>query len=86
MKVTNVEGTFVAMLGVAAISWLASVVPAFIAPVPCVGPLLGLVVMFVLICKWTDAEFWPDAIGTVLVAWLMGVLGGMFLGTFATGV
>ncbi len=76
MKVTRVEGTFVAMLGIAAISSLAGIVPMFIffTPfTPCVGGLLSLVVMFVLICKWTDAEFWPDAVGMVIISGLVGI-------------
>jgi predicted RNA-binding Zn-ribbon protein involved in translation (DUF1610 family) len=80
MKITRVEGTFVAMLGIAAISSLASTVPMFICFTPCVGWLLGLVVMFVLICKWTDAEFWPDAIGIVLISGVVGILARMLLG------
>ena len=80
MKITRVEGTFVAMLGIAAISSLASTVPMFICFTPCVGWLLGLVVMFVLICKWTDAEFWPDAIGIVLISGAVSILARMLLG------
>ncbi|MHC4520137.1 MAG: hypothetical protein ACYTAS_16220 [Planctomycetota bacterium] len=86
MKVTNVEGTFVAMLGVAAISSLAGVAPAFIGLGPCARWLLSLIVMFALICKWTDADFWPDAIGMVLVASLVGIIASLFLGAFAVGV
>lgn len=79
MKLTNVEGTVVALFGIAAISSLAGVVPAFIVPIPCIGWLLSLIVMFVLICKWTDAEFWPDAIGMVLIAGVVGILARILL-------
>lgn len=79
MKLTNVEGTFVALFGIAAISSLAGVVPVFIVPIPCIGWLLSLIVMFVLICKWTDAEFWPDAIGMVLIAGVVGILARILL-------
>ncbi|MHC4701648.1 MAG: hypothetical protein ACYTFQ_13870, partial [Planctomycetota bacterium] len=85
MKITRVEGTFVAMLGIAAISSLASTIPVLLAPIgfmPCFGWLIGQIVMFVLICKWTDAEFWPDAVGMVLVAGLVGMFLSMFLSQF----
>lgn len=79
MKLTNVEGTFGTMLGIAAISSLASFALAFIGLMPCVGWLINIIVMFVLICKWTDAEFWPDAIGMVLIAGVVGILARIFL-------
>jgi len=85
MKVTSVDGTFVAMFGIAALSLLASILPVLVAPMafmPCFGWLSGQIVMFVLICKWTDAKFWPDAVGMVLVAGLVGMFARMFLGQF----
>ena len=94
MKITNVEGTFLAMLGIAAISSLAGmipmllvltvvpVVPMAIVPLIRFRRLIGPIVMFVLICKWTDAEFWPDAVGMVLVAGVVEILARMFLGHF----
>ncbi len=72
MKLTKVDGTFLGMLLIAAISSLAGLIPF-------VGWLVSLIVMFVLISKWTDAEFWPDAVLMVIVADLVGVFGGVFL-------
>jgi len=85
MKVTGVDSTFVAMLGIAAISSLAGMIPVLLVPaVPmiCFGRLIGPIVMFVLICKWTDADFFPDAVGMVLVAGLVGIFARMFLAHF----
>ena len=97
MKVTRVEGTLVAMLGIAAISSLAGMIPVLaisllalagmtpvlVGPVVwlmvCCAPLISVIVMFVLICKWTDADFFPDAVGMVLVAGGGGILAGKFL-------
>jgi DNA-directed RNA polymerase subunit RPC12/RpoP len=79
MKVTDVEGTFGALLGIAAICSLVGLVPF-------VGGLASLVVMFVLICKWTDADFWPQAIGMVLVAGLVGIFAVWLLRMFIVGV
>ena len=74
MKLTKVDGKFLGMLVVAAISGLVSAVVPGIA-----GMLLGTVVMFVLICKWTDADFWPDAVLMVLVARAVAVAGAVLL-------
>ena len=73
MKITRVEGTFVAMLGIAAISSLANIIPSVFCFIPCVGLLFNLAIMLVLICKWTDAELWPDAIGMVLISGFVGM-------------
>ncbi len=60
------------MLLIAAISSAAALVPV-------VGWILSLVVMFVLICKWTDADLWPHAVLMVLAADLLGLLIGIYL-------
>jgi hypothetical protein len=74
MKLTKVDGKYLGMLAVAVVSGLVgAVVPGI------VGALLGTIVMFVLICKWTDAEFWPDAVLMVLVARFVAVAGTVFL-------
>ena len=72
MKLTRVDGTFLGMLLIAAISSLVGLIPL-------VGWLASLVVMFVLISKWTDAQFWPDAVLMVIVANFVGIFGGMLL-------
>lgn len=76
MKLTKVKGDFLAMLIIAAVS-------ALFGLIPMVGWIIGTVVMYVLICKWTDAEFWPDAVLMVVVAEIVGIvcassLGGLF--------
>ena len=61
MKIIRFNGTFIAAASIAAISSLVGFLPV-------VGTILSAVVMFVLICKWTDAEFLPDAVLMVLVS------------------
>ena len=80
MKLTKVGGTFLSMLAIAALSSLAGLIP-----IPFVGWLASLVVMFVLISKWTDAEFWPDAVLMVVVADVVGIFGGMALVSLLAG-
>ena len=78
MKLTKVDGTFVAMLIIAAVSSLLGIIPLG-------GWLIGTVTMFVLICKWTDAEFWPDAILMVIVARFVGIFASLFLAGLIAG-
>lgn len=78
MKLTKVDGTFVGMILIAAISSLVGLIPM-------VGWLVSLVVMFALISKWTDAEFWPDAVLMVIVANFVGIFGGMLLAGLIAG-
>ena len=72
MKLTKVDGIFVSMLIIAAVS-------SVLGLIPWVGWLIGTVTMFVLICKWTDAEFWPDAVLMVIVSRFVGISGGLLL-------
>ena len=72
MKLTKVNGAFLAMLIIAAVS-------ALLGLIPMVGLIIGTVVMFVLICKWTDAEFWPDAVLMVVVAEIVGISCGIMI-------
>jgi hypothetical protein len=78
MKLTKVDGTFPGMLLIAAISSLVGLIPM-------VGWLVGTIVMFVLICKWTDAEFWPDAVLMVVVAQVVGIFGALILAGLIVG-
>jgi len=78
MKLTKVDGTFVSMLIIAAVSSLLGIIPY-------AGWLIGTIVMFVLICKWTDAEFWPDAVLMVVVARIVSIAGGLFLAGLIAG-
>ena len=61
MKLTKVKGDFLAMLIIAAVSALLSLIPM-------VGWILSTVAMFVLICKWTDAVL------MVVVAEIVGIV------------
>jgi hypothetical protein len=61
MKLTKVQGTFLGMMLIAAVSGLCGLIPA-------VGAIVALIVMFFLISKFTDAQFWPDAVLMVVVA------------------
>jgi hypothetical protein len=78
-KVTRVETTFLSMLGVAAASSVAGLVPV-------VGWLLSLVVMFLLIRKLTDADIWPDAVLMVVVSWFVSLMAGVFLVGLIVGI
>ena len=72
MKITKVEGNFIIMLTIAAISTIVGLIPV-------VGWPLSVALMFFLISKWTGASFWPDAVLMVLVARGVGMLLGIVL-------
>ena len=72
MKLTRVNGTFLAVFAIALIS-------SFFGFVPNAGGIVSAIVMLALISKWTDAEFWPDAVLLVIVARGIGFLGGLYL-------
>ena len=78
-KVTGVDATFLGMLGVAAAASVAGLVPV-------VGSLLSLVVMFLLIRKFTEAEIWPDAVLMVVVSWFVSLMAGIFLVGLIVGI
>ena len=73
MKVTKVEGTFVAMLIIAAVTMLVAMIPGF-------GWILSLIALYFMLHKWTSAEFWPDAVILVVVAWVFRYLAALILG------
>ena len=64
MKLTKEDGPFWGLL-VAALA--ASLVD--LLPIPHVGWILSLIILLVLISKFTTAEIWPDAVLIVVVAW-----------------
>ena len=72
MKLTGVDGRFAALIAIAGIAAICGLVPL-------VGWLVGLVVMLVLITKWTTAELWPDAILMVLVSWVISFFASLAL-------
>jgi hypothetical protein len=67
MKITRVGGTIVSVLiasfGSAAAAALAGY---FVGPI--VGMLVGTIVLYVLVCKLTDADLFPDAFLMVVVS------------------
>ena len=72
MKITKVEGTFLAMLIIAAVTMLVGLIPG-------VGGILSLVALYFMLHKWTSAEFFPDAIILVVVAWAVRWIAVWFL-------
>ena len=73
MKLTKVDGSFLAMLIIAAISSLLGFIPGI------GGWLVSTIAMYFLICKWTDAELFPDAVFMVIVAKVIGIFSGILL-------
>jgi hypothetical protein len=64
MKLAEEDGPF---LGLFTAALIATVIESL--PIPHVGWILSLVVLLVLISKFTSAEIWPDAFLIVVVAW-----------------
>ncbi len=65
MKLAKVQGEFMPMLAIAAICCLVGLIPY-------AGMIASIIVMLILISKWTGATLWPDA---VLIAVLSKALG-----------
>lgn len=64
LKITKVEGTFPGMLLIAAVTMLVDLIPG-------IGWLLSLIALYFMLHKWTSAEFWPDSVILVVVAWVV---------------
>jgi len=64
LKVTKVEGTFLGMLIIAAVTTLIGLIPG-------VGWIVSLIVLYFLLHRWTTAEYWPDAVILVAAAAVM---------------
>ena len=77
MILTSVKGSFLHIL-------LASAISAFVGMIPAVGWLISLVTLLWLICIWTDANLFPDAVLMVVVAWGLRFLTVMWLIGFLT--
>jgi hypothetical protein len=71
-KIVKVECTFLAMLIIAAVTMLLYMIPG-------VGWILSLVALYFMLHKWTTAEFWPDAVIMVVVAWAIRFVVGLGL-------
>ena len=67
-----VEGSPVAVLGIAAISALLSLLPY-------VGPLASLIAMLGLLCMWTSADLVPEAALIVIATRGIYFVGRVFL-------
>jgi hypothetical protein len=74
MKFTKEEGPFWGLFVAAFASSLVNVLP-----IPYVGWILSLIVLLVLISKFTSAEIWPDAALIVVVAWGLAALANIAL-------
>lgn len=69
MKLTKEEGPFLGLLAAAFTASLANLLP-----IPYFRGLLSLIVLLILISKFTTAEIWPDAVLIVVVAWGLAAL------------
>lgn len=74
MKLVKVDGTFLAMVIISAIAAVLGFIPAAFGFGPVIGWIIGVIAMYVMICKWTDAKFWPDAVLMVVIAKIVSVL------------
>lgn len=72
MKLTGVDGSFLAMLVISAIC-------AVVQWLPVIGWIASVVLLFVLISRWTSAEIWPDAVLMVFVARAVAMFGSVVL-------
>lgn len=77
MKLTGVDGSFFAMIIIAAISSLLTIIPV-------AGTVISTIVLFLLITKWTDANLFPDAVLMVIVAQAVGMFGALYLSQFVS--
>ncbi len=72
MKIASVEGSPTAVLAIAAIS-------ALLGTIPYVGPLVSLIAMLGLLCKWTSADLLPEAVLIVFAAQGIRFVAAVFL-------
>jgi hypothetical protein len=82
MKLTRVDGKFLAMLIIAAAGTVIGLVPI---PIPFVSMVLTVSVMCSLISKWTDTDAFPGGLLIVVIAWGLTFMTSMFLLTALTG-
>jgi len=74
MKLTKEQGPFLGLLAAAFIASLAGLLP-----IPYFSGLLSLVVLLIMISKFTTAEIWPDTVLIVVVAWGLAALANIAL-------
>jgi len=74
MKITNVKGSFLSLIVIGAVHRLAGIIIVAMSEglqsssVLIAGWILSTILLFVLICKLTDAKIIPDAFLMILVA------------------
>ncbi len=66
MKITRVGGTIVSVLIASLGSFAAAALAGYFVG-PIVGMLAGTIVLYILVCKFTDADLFPDAFLMVIV-------------------
>ncbi len=74
-KISAIDGSFADMAIISAISALFTLIPY-------VGAICSSVVMFVLLCKRTNADFWPDAVLMVIVSKVIGLIGVLYISKY----
>ena len=74
MKLTKEEGSFWGLFAAALAASLVNLLP-----IPYFGWILSLIVLLVLISKFTTAEIWPDAALIVVVAWALAAFANLAL-------
>ena len=72
MRLTGVHGALLHL-------FLASLISGFVGLIPFAGWLLSLGVLLGLICYWTDANLFPDAVLMVIVAWVIELAVGFYI-------
>ena len=72
MRLTKEYGSFPLLVLAAFITALIDMLP-----IPYVGGLVSLVVLLLLISRFTTAEVWPDAVLIVVVSWFFAGLASM---------
>lgn len=72
IKFAGVRGSFIVLVLIAGISSLCGLIPE-------VGWIVSILVLFVLVCKWTTADFFPDAVLVVVAAKILGAIGLLLL-------
>ena len=75
MKLTKVEGSVVGLFAAAFTARLTGLIY-----IPYVGWILPLLVLLVLIPRWTTADIWPDAVLMVIIARCLAIVASFALG------
>ena len=79
MMIMGVEGTFFTALAIAVFSSLISVIIPISALVPGGQWLTMAFAQLAMLCWLTDAQIWPEGVMIVVIAQVVGTIGGRFL-------